>query len=137
MTNAITIRRDGTTERITLPSENAHEIIHEAVGGWFDCVRLPDHGIVMYVHDEGIIAGMEPNVMACILAKGLICGDAVLVGLYDEDGNADGEDYDVPADFLTDEFSSAVALANTSESTIADLRTIRDESDWTPTVTSF
>ena len=137
MTIAVAIKTNGSVDLIDLPNTNAHETIHEAVGGWFDAVRIRERGVVMYVHDEGILLGMEPNVVASILAGGLICGDAVLVGIYNKNGNEDGNDYNVPSEFLTADFAAGVEFANTREETLEKLRAIRDESDWTPVVTSF
>ena len=49
-----------------------------AVGGWVECVRLPDPELVMLVDEEGILFGKLPNEEASRRAGRLIVGNALV-----------------------------------------------------------
>ena len=115
MTTALLIPAQGETRIITLPSENAHTDIHDYVGGWFGCVEIGG-SVAMYVHDEGLLIGLEPNATATALYGAPIAGDVVLVGSLNAKGGYDGETYDIP-DFLNDpQFMNKATLINNTES---------------------
>lgn len=114
MTKALFIPATGEPRTITLPKENAHHDIHELIGGWFSAVGLPD-GVVMYVHDEGLLIGLEPNVTATSLYGNPIAGDVLLVGTLNEKGERDGYDYDLPEFLFDPEFLVRVAEVNNAE----------------------
>lgn len=137
MTNALLVKADGETRVVSLPDDNAHELINEYVGGWFDAVRDRERGVVGYVHDEGIILRQRPNVAMSMLFGTLICGDVVLVGMYDPKGREDGESHDVPANLSHPDTVSSFSEMNTLEALIADLEKFRDEQDWSPVVVSM
>jgi hypothetical protein len=115
MTKALFIPATGDTRIITLPTENAHTTLHELIGGWFDCVALADE-VVMYVHDEGLLLGLEANVTASSLYGNPIAGDVVLVGALNPQGERDGYDYDLPEFLLDPEFHARVTDVNNNES---------------------
>jgi hypothetical protein len=111
---AILVRTTGDVETVRLPDENAHHVIHEAVGGWFDCVY--DGGdVVYYVHDEGLLIDLDPNIPVSVMTSRPIAGDVLIVGALDANGVQDGENYDVPARFLSPEFAQAVRSSSASE----------------------
>jgi hypothetical protein len=114
MTKALFIPAQGDTRIITLPAENAHTEIHELVGGYFDCVSLADE-VIMYVHDEGLLIGLEANVTASSLYGYPIAGDVVLVGALNPQGERDGYDYDLPAFILDPEFITRATEMNNAE----------------------
>jgi hypothetical protein len=73
------------------------DFINDAVGGYFDVVRpldASDH-IVGYVHDEGLLMGLEPNALASALFGRFLVGNCVVVGAFDKEGNYDGDDHNI------------------------------------------
>jgi hypothetical protein len=90
--------------------------IQELVGGHFDAVRKDCDGVmaVGYVHDEGLLLDMEPNYLASALFMREIRGNVVVVNGYNENGEYDGESYDLPTEFvlfLATNFTEKVAEA--------------------------
>ncbi len=108
---ALHIKTDGTFTELTL-SGNYQEI-NALVGGWFDAVRGED--FVVYVHDEGLLIGLEPNVFATMLTGQVIVGDVVIVGALNENGEYDGENHDVP-EIVVNLAHNECLRVNTSES---------------------
>lgn len=106
---AVVIRTSGDVEYVTLPETDAHVLINETVGGWFDCVNGED--FVMYVHDEGLLIDLDPNIAASVLSGRVIAGDVVMVGSLNENGYNDGENHDVPSRFLRSDFVDAVKVS--------------------------
>jgi hypothetical protein len=96
MTTALLIKTDGELSKVTITegSEGLYEL-QGYVGGYIDCVRGDD--IVGYVNDEGIIMGLEYNLVASSLFQRHLFGDVVVVGAYDKDGVYDGANYDIPS----------------------------------------
>jgi hypothetical protein len=73
------------------------------VGGHFDCVRIEAADgtvIVGYVHDEGLLLGMEMNWLASALFQRELVGPCVIVGGTSPNGVYDGENYDLPKGFF-------------------------------------
>lgn len=101
--------------------------IRELVGGWFDCVRVDELGIVIYVHDEGIILNMEPNVTASTLGNRVLVGDVVICGSLSSRGIYDGETYDVPEVFGDETFLIRSQLANTLDELKRELSELAQE----------
>ena len=100
MTTALQINTNGTTDLITIPKENGHEVIQRVVDGWFDVVRGDE--VIVYVNDEGLlIDGMEPNVLASWMTERVIFGNVLVVGCLNEKGVYDGDDHDVPQAYVT------------------------------------
>ena len=88
--------------------------IQSLVGGAFDVVRtkINGHVIVGYVHDEGLLIGLEQNWFASALFSRDLVGPCVIVGGESPSGEYDGEDYDLPENFyqfLTTKFTQHVA----------------------------
>lgn len=68
-----------------------------AVGGWIEPVDLPDLGVTIYVHEEGIVLGLPFNSRAAFLwwyfvpearQKAMLVGPALVVGLPDRNGDS-------------------------------------------------
>ena len=77
--------------------------IQRAVGGVFDCVRATvndDIIAVGYVHDEGLLLDLDINWIASALFMQEIRGDVVLVNGCSPTGNYDGENHDLPDEFV-------------------------------------
>lgn len=73
------------------------EEYQRAVGGWIETVDLPAFGSTMLVNEEGLLRGLPFNRRATFLwwfhvpsarSRARLVGDALLVGLPDEDGEA-------------------------------------------------
>ena len=73
------------------------EFINNAVGGWFDAVHpvYTDFNVVGYVHDEGLLLGLEPNPVASAMFGRFLVGNVVVVGTLNADGKYDGASHDV------------------------------------------
>ena len=79
------------------------EFINTAVGGWFDAVHPypnDDLNIVGYVHDEGLLMGLEPNPVASALFGRFLVGTVVVVGALNEEGKYDGDSHSVGQDAI-------------------------------------
>lgn len=79
------------------------EDIQGLVGGHIDAVRMEVADNLMavgYVHDEGLLLDMETNWLASALFQQEIRGDVVVVNGYSPNGVYDGENYDVPTNFI-------------------------------------
>lgn len=72
------------------------DYLHEAVGGWFDCVHNNELEIVGYVHDEGLLLGFDINPIATALFGQVLVGTCVIVGVLDANGIYDGDNHSVP-----------------------------------------
>lgn len=73
------------------------KVIQSLVGGYFQVVGIPSQPAVMYVDEEGKLKpGAEYNQRATKLAAGailphdIIVGDAVVLGMHDDQGNDTG-----------------------------------------------
>lgn len=82
--------------------------IHSVVEGWFDCVSpfstdpsTKALDIVGYVHDEGLLLGLQPNAIASALFGRFLVGRCVVVGTLNADGQYDGASHDVPSEALS------------------------------------
>lgn len=78
------------------------QVFHDLVGGWMDVVRPlnPAIKVVGYVHDEGLLMGLDPNPIACALFGRFLVGNVVVVGTLNSEGVDDGESYDVPSEVV-------------------------------------
>jgi len=94
---ALIVRTDNTTEAVDISHDNEHVTINEIVGGWFAGVTNYELGAICYVHDEGLLLGLDVNSIVSGMFGQYLVGDAVLVGIYNADGEMDGESYDLPA----------------------------------------
>lgn len=121
---AILVKTTGDVESVTLPEENGHTVIHELVGGWFDVVAGED--FVVYVHDEGLLIPLEPNLAISALLGRVIAGDVVICGSLNERGNYDGENHDVPVRFLSPDFAEAVRAWVGDEEATAEWNEVRE-----------
>ncbi|MFT4259502.1 DUF3846 domain-containing protein [Microbacterium sp.] len=82
-----------------------------AVGGWIEPVDIPQLGVTIYVHEEGLVMGLPLNARAMFLwwlfvpearQKAMLVGPALVVGLPDRNGDST----DVPAP-VADMFTQA------------------------------
>lgn len=121
---AILVKTTGDVESVILPEDNGHTVIHELVGGWFDVVNGGD--FVVYVHDEGLLIPLEPNLAISALLGQVIAGDVVIVGSLNERGYHDGENHDVPARFLSPDFAEAVRAWVGDEEATAEWNEVRE-----------
>lgn len=105
----------GTNERITEVQVGDYKSIQDLIGGLFDCVRAETptgEVLVGYVHDEGLMLGMETNWYASALFGRELVGPCVVVSGTSPDGAYDGDNYDLPQEifqFLVGEFTQHVA----------------------------
>jgi hypothetical protein len=80
--------------------------INGVVDGWFDSVHpMHEHelgalNIVGYVHDEGLLLGLQPNLIASALFGRVLVGRCVVVGTLNPDGEYDGDSHDVPSNAI-------------------------------------
>jgi len=94
--------------------------IQQVIGGAFDCVRyvgedMDGKDIVLagYVHDEGLLIGMEMNYLATMLFSQIIVGPCVVTYALSPNGEYDGDDYDMPEElvnFMKGDLLSATAV---------------------------
>jgi hypothetical protein len=80
------------------------EDIQDRVGGMIDAVRKQvskDIVAVGYVHDEGLILDMEMNWIASALFMQEIRGPVVVVNGLSNDYEYDGDNHDLPDEFIT------------------------------------
>ena len=111
MTTGLVIYADPKKEpeAFVFSTENSLAEIQAKVGGYIDSVKTQaineadDTQMVLvgYVHDEGRILDMPMNPLASIVFNRELVGDVVLVnGTNPENGDYDGENYDLPLDFI-------------------------------------
>ncbi len=132
MATAVIIRSSGEVSTQDIPSEDGHTLIHEIVGGWFDCVRGED--IVGYVHDEGLLIGLPLNAVASMLFQRPLVGDCVVIGSLNERGEYDGENHDIPTVYLSERFADFAKEIAENETVQELLATTIAEMDFAPTV---
>jgi len=132
MATAVVIRSSGEVFTQDIPTEDGHTLIHEIVGGWFDCVRGEE--IVGYVHDEGLLIGLPLNAVASMLFQRPLVGDCVVIGSLNEKGEYDGENHDVPKAFTSGRFFDFAKEIAESEVIQAMLTQAISEMDFSPTI---
>jgi len=82
---AATINTEGTIEFLT--EKPTYEVLRDAVGGYIAPVTCP-HGDTVYVHDEGLLMGLDPNMGAMLVSQyPLLVGDAIVCGPLDDEGD--------------------------------------------------
>lgn len=104
MTKALHITTEGKLNFVTLSKDNSADEIRQIIGGWFDCVNNEEIGVVGYVHDEGLLIDLPANVVASLLFGQPLAGDCVVIGAYNEQGEYDGENHDIPSQLTGDTF---------------------------------
>lgn len=120
---AIAIRTNGTVEHLDLPKEGSGQEIRDIVGGWFDVVRQPVMNISAYVHDMGLIIGLEPNACASSIFNQLLVGDVVICGATDNEG----DHLDLHEKFFEDEFKTYAMGMNNKPDMNKALAELRDK----------
>lgn len=88
----------------------------------------------MYVHDEGLLIGLEPNVTASILYGSPIAGDVVIVGTLNAKGERDGYDYDLPEFMYDPVFIARATIANNTEYARQHLASLIETMDFSPRI---
>jgi len=82
-------------EPITAVEVSELEDYQAAVGGWIEPVDLPDLGVTVYVHEEGLLLSLPFNSRASFLwwyfvpaarQKAMLVGPVLVVGLPDRSG---------------------------------------------------
>jgi hypothetical protein len=90
-------------EPITELEVQTLEEYQAAVGGWIEPVDIPDLGVTVYVHEEGLVLGLPFNSRATFLwwyyvpearQKAMLVGPALVVGLPARNGDST----DIPRD---------------------------------------
>ena len=117
---------------------NDYKNIQDTVGGCFDCVSYNGEGLngepvtlCGYVHDEGLLLGLETNYLATMLFGRMIVGPCVATYALSPNGVYDGDDYDMPSNlvqFLTNDllvatattYNEAALMAVATEQMVAD-----------------
>lgn len=111
MTTGLVLYADPTKEPepILLSEQDSLQAIQERVGGLIDAVKHvavnqdTDEQMVLvgYINDEGLLLKLPMNPLASIVFNRELVGDVVLVsGTNPESGAYDGENYDLPMDFV-------------------------------------
>jgi len=135
MATALLIKTTGEVEVTTVPEENGYQVLNELCGGWIDCVRNED--IVGYVNDEGLLIGLDANVLASVLFGRPLVGDVVVLGALSEEGEYDGENHDVPEQYLSDRFREVASALLADEQVTALVTATIADIDLTPKVTTL
>jgi Domain of unknown function (DUF3846) len=134
MAIAVAVLPSGDTFTLELGDDSYKRIV-EVIGGYIDSVSTPEwEDVVGYVHDEGLLIGLEPNVYASYVFNRPLVGPLVLVGTLNADGESDGEDYDAPERYISEEFAELVKAMNTNEEMRSILSTTVANMDFAPTV---
>lgn len=134
MAKAVAVLPEGKAFTFELGDESYKRIV-EVIGGYIDSVSHPDvDNVIGYVHDEGLLIGLEPNNWASYVFDRPLVGPLVLVGTLNSDGERDGEDYDAPEKFQTQEFADFIADFNTNEELKSLLANSIAEMDLAPKV---
>ena len=97
---------------------DGYKDIQKLVGGNFDCVSTnvgrDDVSFEGYVHDEGLLIGLEYNYLASALFGRDLVGDCVLLWGLSPNGERDGDNYDMPSEMVESiqvELLEGVAIA--------------------------
>jgi hypothetical protein len=100
---AVSIKPEGLIKIVEFPLEECGDKLRELIGGPFDCISLPKLGLDLWVHDEGLLLGLELNIFAKALWEadtlqegGHIVGPVVITGIADSEGYCTS----VPQDFI-------------------------------------
>jgi hypothetical protein len=132
MATALLIKTTGEVEVTTVPEDNGYQVLNELCGGWIDCVRNDD--FVGYVNDECLLIVLDPNVLASVLFGRPLVGDVVVLGALSEEGEYDGENHDVPEQYLSDNFREVAELFLSSEKVVNAVNASIANIDLTPKV---
>jgi hypothetical protein len=135
MATALVLTPEGDFYQTDIPSDEGHKVIHDIVDGWFDCVRQEQ--FVGYVNDEGLLIGLPVNIVASVLFGRPLVGNCVILGSLNENGEYDGENYDVPSALLVEEIQDEFHKLNADPSVKETIETIIAGMDFSPTITSL
>lgn len=72
---------------LTLVTINSFKDIQKYVGGTFTPAITDFTRFTVFVHDEGILKQLEPNLLASRLVGGILVGPAVVMGPVTSDGD--------------------------------------------------
>lgn len=96
MAKALIIKTDGTQEIKEFTVGDSYELIREGVGGWIECVALPELDADMWVNEEGKLVGLPFNAFGTALwashygLTDIILGDIVITGGANGEGDTIG-----------------------------------------------
>lgn len=80
--NAIRIMRSDISD---IDIDNTLEALQEAVDGYIEVLTLVPNQAVMIVNEEGRLRRLYPNILASAIAGTQIVGNALIVGVDDEE----------------------------------------------------
>ena len=92
---AVYMTPEGETQIIEFTVKEFGSKLKELIGGPFDCIALPNLGMDLWIHDEGLFLDLQRNFFAEALWNAehsekdaaYIVGPIVLAGIADRNGN--------------------------------------------------
>lgn len=123
MAKAIVVRTNGTVNEINITPDNAGDMIHDIVGGYFDAVTNHQMNITAYVHDTGLLIKLDPNACASAIFGQLLVGDTVICGATD----LEGDHLDLNEMFFQPDFANYAQSMNNKPEMNAELARLRDK----------
>jgi hypothetical protein len=90
-------------------------------------------GVTAYVHDEGLLIDLPTNNIISALFHRVLAGDALLVGVADDEGY----DTNVPSDFMTEHFANMALEASHDLGLSLTLSNMRENMNLTPVITEW
>ena len=103
------------TRVIDIPREASLKPLQEAVGGWVECVALPQNGVDMWLNEEGKLIGLLTNQAATKVWESeygptdIMAGNVVFTGPADEEGYITDLDEEVAESLQI--FTQAIRMA--------------------------
>jgi len=94
---AVIVHTSGLTQVVNL--DTGYKAIQAVVGGTFDAITSDSGNTTFWIHDEGKIIGLEPNVIATKILWGLnqafygldyLAGPVLITGGADDEGDTLG-----------------------------------------------
>ena len=130
---ALVLEPEGSVFTIALSD---YADLRDAVGGLIDSVSHTEYpDLVGYIHDEGLLIGLEPNALASLIFGRPLVGPCVIVGCLSPTGAYDGENYDVPERYDVEVLSALASALVADEGVMESLRNAVASIDLMPSVT--
>lgn len=94
---AVIVHTNGLTQVVNL--DDGYKAIQAVVGGTFDAITSESGNTTFWIHDEGKIIGMEPNVLATKIlwdlepafnGRDYLAGTVLITGGADDEGDTLG-----------------------------------------------
>jgi hypothetical protein len=92
MHKGLIIKVDGTKEVVSFDNDTSYKVLSGAVGGYIQCVYMPNSGLDLWVHEEGKLNGFDQNPIGTALwvdeygTTDIIVGDIIITCGTDDDG---------------------------------------------------